>query len=79
MLEPLVIRWSFHMLTKQLHLDRSKQPPSQSSALWFAQVVVILATLAVIAIAYGVWRMFHNVGVQPRLDDTTLPVPTPER
>lgn len=67
------------MLTKHLPLGRSKRPPSQSSALWFAQVAVILATLAVVAIAYGVWRMFHNERVQPKLDDTTLPLPTPER
>jgi hypothetical protein len=43
------------------------------------QLVVLLATFALIGIAYGVWRMFQDQSLRPNLYESPTSLPTPER
>jgi hypothetical protein len=64
------------MPTKSIHLGRPVPTHTENHVPWSRQILVTLATLALLSIAYGVWHVFRTETV-PEIPDTTMPVPAP--
>ena len=65
------------MHTKSAQIGRPERHTPPNSVLWVTQVIVIFATLALLAIAYGVWHIFNTEARIPLPPDTVLPMPSP--
>jgi Flp pilus assembly protein TadB len=72
------------MQTKLWHLDhsdrraREREKRRQSDLVWPTQILLILATLALLAVAYGVWHVLHvEAPFREVPPDTLLPIPGP--
>jgi hypothetical protein len=69
------------MSTKFLYVGqpgKREKREKHGGLLWTAQLLVVLATLAVVGLAYGVWHILQTGIPSPELpDNTTLPMPGP--
>ena len=64
------------MRSKSIHIGGSEQHTPESHLTWSKHILVILVTLVLLVIIYGLWHVLRTEGPL-QIPETTLPVPAP--